>query len=247
MGKTTWRDENYVRAYRFASEGLSRRKIAKALGVSIHTFTDWYKAKPALRDAIAQARRPNGDTLSFQDYVYKRLPRRLKKVWDRINKAGNSKSAQERVEALLEGTGRTARQHLFLYALPACNFNPSEACRKLNIHRAQLDSWMRTDPDFTDLVEEMQWHKKNFFEEALVDLVRERDTSAVLFANRTQNKDRGYDDTKKLDLNVAGSVTVEHNLVPLHKLDFDTRRLLLEKIEEVEAEDAEYEIKKEVE
>jgi hypothetical protein len=43
-----------------------------------------------------------------------------------------------------------------------------------------------------ELIDEIQFHKSEFFETALIDCVEARETSAVIFANKTFNRDRGY-------------------------------------------------------
>lgn len=209
MPKTAWRDEMVIDAYDLARSGMSDTKIAKTLGVSRQIFNKWKDRRPLLAHAINKGRRRFGrqDALTFRDYVYKRLSPKNQELWDRINECEKFDNGMLRVQALLESTGKRTRQHLFLYALVDANFNASEACRKLCIPKNTYEMWMHTDPDFAELVDEIHWHKKNFFEAALVSKVGDGDTSAILFANRTFNKDRGYND--KIDVDVSG--TVQHN------------------------------------
>ena len=133
------------------------------------------------------------------------------------------------MERLLDNAGKRARQHLFLYALTASNFNASEACRKVNISRKTFENWVTTEPEFGQLIDEMHWHKKNFFESALVGLIRSGDSSATIFANRTLNRDRGYNE--KFELEVKGQVNHAHaHIVQIDDLNLPikVRRLILE-------------------
>lgn len=191
--RTKWRDEFYVAAYRYARSGMTDGQIADALGVSAETVKGWKADNPAFRDAIGQARGdgPDGQA-TFRDYVYAQLKPELRDIWDRIDYCEDSAEGWRRADAILERSGKTARQHLFLYALVHCSFNPSDACRKLHISRDTLNHWRDNDPEFTQLLDEIHWHKGNFFEAALVDRVMDGDVPSTLFANKTFNADRGY-------------------------------------------------------
>jgi hypothetical protein len=219
MPRRVWKDEMYLKTYLLARSGLRDPKIASALGVSICIFKKWKVKRPALVDAIQQARRLNKESLteSFQDYVYKRLPPRLQKVWERINAIEFETNHVRRAEALLEDGGKNTRQHLFLYALCCSNFNASEACRKVGVRRKTYEYW-KLDPDFATLIDEMMWHKKNFVEGSLMELVDRGDTAAVIFANKALNRDRGYDITTKIDVRHMGQVDHVHAVVDISTL-----------------------------
>lgn len=224
--KDKWRDDFYVKAHALAKAGWGDGKIANALGVDDDTFRRWRKKRPALEEALLSARSGANGVESFHEYVYKQLPDHLRRLWDKINKCSRERNGVSRVEALLENAGLRARQHLFLYALVNANFNPSAACRAVNITKKTFDNWKNYDPDFLELVDEIDWHKGNFFEGALVMLVKEGNAPAVLFANKTFNAKRGYAD--------KGDSTVIHN--HLHavvnvddlNLPLETRKALLD-------------------
>jgi len=220
-----WDDENYVKVYECARAQMSDNAIAGALGCSAATFQRWKDKYPAVVTAIRKGRKnTRKDTQSFRDFVYTRLPKRLRKVWRRIDRFDNTTNGTERIESLLADHGTPARQHLFLYALLHSNYSLSEALRKVNISYQRLQAW-KEDPDFLNLVDEIQGAKKDFFESALVKLVKRGDTNAVVFANRTLNKDRGY--SEKLDISVNGSINHNHHfVVDVDKLNlpFETRK-----------------------
>ena len=120
------------------------------------------------------------------------------------------------------------RQHLFLHALVATCFKPTQALSKLGMSKAELDGWM-SDPGFASLVNEMNWHKKNFFEEAFLDLVAEREPSAVLHAMKTINSDRGYG--TKVTVENTGKVDHKHSMdETISQLPLEDRLRLLEGI-----------------
>lgn len=220
--KGVWKDDYYVRAYTLARQGMPDRRIAGAIGVTSGTFKRWVEEHPALRRALKQARgeKARNFQASFREYVYRALTPELQEVWDDINACENEPSGIARIEALLADRGKRARQHLFLYALVDSNFNASEACRKISISRGTLDSWIASDPDFGRIIDEMHWHKGNLFEQSLIDLVKDGDTKAVIFANRTYNRGRGYNE--KLEVEHSG--VVNH----VHTIEIDSLNLPLE-------------------
>lgn len=237
MANGKWDDSFYLRTYELAKLGLTDQEIATSLGVSAYCFTKWKQFRPALRDAVQKGRRsrPGPNEESLEQYVYNRLPHHLKELWERINACHKLNNGVLRAEAMLEEAGLRARQHLFLYALTRSGFNPSEACKRLNVRKSTLDSWVRLDPDFADLLREMHWHKGNFFESALIRKVAEGDPACIVFANRTFNRDRGYSEKvsvegKHLHAHVTPDPTAPDRTVPVSALNLslDVRRAIVE-------------------
>lgn len=219
----------YVTAYELARDGLSDERIARNLGVAGKTFRTWCARRPALADAVARGRhrRDPGDEFTFHRYVFDHLSPKLQKVWNDINACQDLPNAVERTEALLGHHGIRARQHLFLYALTQSMFNVSQALRKLCIARKTYDDWRYNDPDFASLMQEIHWHKDNFFESAFIGRVVAGDTHAIIHAAKTKLRHRGYND--KIEIEHTGTVQHEHT-VSIADLDLDvaTRRAVLQ-------------------
>ncbi len=234
MAKTLWKDEYIVRVYNLAKSGLSERKMAQVIGISHHTFTVWEKKKKPFRIAVRQGRKEyggrNGTVVSFRDYVFRRLPLELRKIWRRINKLDSMKSGGDQIEAILANRGKDVRQHLFIYAWTASNFSISTALRKVNMSRSTFERWKKEDTDFRKLILEINWHKKNFFEDALCKLIKGGDTSATIFANRSFNRDRGYNDKVEVDMNVSGEIDQTITSIDAIQLPLATRKEILESI-----------------
>lgn len=232
-----WVDENYLKIFFLARSGLSNKRLCESLGVKDDTFRKWMEVRPAFKAAIEAGREERaGQAASFMDYVYKRMPPKLQRLYEQLCEYETSDNATVRVEALLAGQGDKVRKHLFLHALVDNAFNPSEACRVVGVSKGQLKRW-KTDPEFQELLDEVLWHKKNYFEEALVRLVQQGDTAAVIFANKTQNQDRGYG--AKLAVEHRGQVEHKH-LVDLDSLALPlaVRQAILTAIEARKAEQA---------
>src|ERR1043166_8521120 len=77
-----WKDEYYLRCYEMAKEGMKNGTIARTLGVSLDVFEGWIRKLPALTEALEKGRgRDRNGVEVFQDYVFGRLPERLKGFW----------------------------------------------------------------------------------------------------------------------------------------------------------------------
>lgn len=248
IAETKWDDSYYARAYALARDGLSDEKLASCLGVTAATLLRWRRKHPALQKALDDGRKL-AQPGAFVDYVYKRLPENLQGLWDRLVSARKDRSgnALARAERLLERAGLRARQSLFVHALVCRNFNQSEACSAVNVSRQTLRNWLKNDPDFAALIDEVRWHKANFFEGAFCALVAERNPAVVIHAARTYNAKRGYGQTLKVEH--GGTVAHAHSVrVDDLGLPIEVRRQLLEALQNRKAlpehvEDAEFEVR----
>jgi hypothetical protein len=226
----------YVTAYELARDGLSDEQIAKSIGVVGLTFRRWCKRKPALADAVSRGRyrRDPQDTLTFHEYVFNHLSEHLQGLWKEINACEELENGVERIEALLKNKGIRVRQHLFLYALTQSMFNTSAALRKVGISRKTFSSWRENDPTFAELVDEIHWHKENFFEQAFIGRVAAGDTAAVIHAVKTKCRSRGYNE--KIEVEHTGTISHRHT-VSVAELDLplDTRKQILEAVRKHQA------------
>ncbi len=234
MSKTVWKDEFVIEAYLLAKSGLTESKIAKVLGISLATLKSWMQGEKIFRNAVRKGRREyknkNGTIISFRDYVYKRLSRDLRITWRKINKLDAKEKGLEEIEAILDRKGKIVRQQLFIYAWISGNFSISEALRKVNISRTTLERWKKSDTDFADLVKQIPWYRKNFFEDHLCKKVASGDTSAIIFVNRTYNRDRGYNERVEVDMNLSGELDQNIMNVDVMKLPLNTRKEILKSL-----------------
>jgi len=222
---TKWRNIFFVRAYQLAREGMSDRDIASAIGVKADTFGAWVKRKPTLRKALAEGRlmrvgsaKGTRNPGTFADYVYGKLPPKLQRLWEELEMCSKGKNSLQQVEFILRDHGKRVRQQLFIHALVSQNFNVTRACASVNISRTTFDKWVHTEPEFAELLQQMEIHKRDFYESALVSLVKRGEPSAVLFVNRTINRDRGYNDKSTVDVNVSGTLHHEHAVISVDDL-----------------------------
>jgi len=197
-----WNDDFYITIYQGILDNESELSIAKRLGVLQTTIVRWKNQKPALKKAILAARKRRKaeaqknlipSTTTYIDYIYEQLPEHLKKILEEIE-AIDSTNPQVQMDAIFAREGLRARQHLFLHALVSENFNASRACARVGITKSSLNHWYQREPQFRELIEEIHWHKQNFFESSLIKLVTQGDSPATIFANKTFNRDRGYNE-----------------------------------------------------
>ena len=216
-----WSDSLAFRLYDLLKAGMSPTTAAGVMGVRGETVLAWLDKVP-----LAQAAKRCADAVremeqeTFQEYVYKQLPPDLIPAWKEIEAAGETDDPVGRIEAALKDKGKRGRQYLFMHALVHSNFNVSEASRKTNVARKTFELWCKSDDGFAAIIDQMHHSKKDLAEGMLIKLVGEGDTSAVLFANRTLNKDRGYGDSK--------TITVDQSVTHRHMIDIDELDLSLE-------------------
>ena len=211
---TVFKEEMVFKIYELAKAGSGNEEIAGTIGITRVTFNTWCSKKKIVRQAIKRGRAifksaKKGGTRTFFDYVHGKLPSHLDKIWNRLNQQDMATTGVGKMEALLSNEGRTARQSLFIHALVSSNFRVSSALARSGVSYQMLAKWKEEDPDFPKLVEFLNTLRGNFFEDALCDAVIEGSTAAIIFANRTFNRERGYND-KLVDINKTVHQLNEH-------------------------------------
>lgn len=200
-------------------------KVAAAMDVGLDAVRQWSERYPEMKMAreLAESRRGNRST--FSGYVFNRLSQEAQETWERIRFWDDGEGAFEKVNEILDRKPTRLVQELFVHALVRSSFDVSTALQMVCISRAQFDNWRTNDLGFRQLIEEIQWHKKNFFEKSLVSLIEEKHPAAVIFANKTYNADRGYNE--KLQVEHSGKIDVASFTIDDLDLDLDTRKKIL--------------------
>jgi len=235
-----WNDKFVIRGYELAKQGLRKTEIASALGVQPITIDIWMQRKTAFRYAMRKGRKlykrkiTNGDS-TFISYINKRLSKELKPLWKKLRALDKAKSGPERIEALLADKGIRTRQTLYIHALICSNFKTTVAMRQCNLSFGMLNDWKENDPYFPQLIDELTFHRGNFYEDALADLVSVHDPQIVRHVNETFNAERGY--RKQIQMNVDTTEKHEH-VVRVEDLDFtlEEQKELLRKARTKEVE-----------
>ena len=217
---TAFKSRFVIDIYAMARDGANDKTIAKTLGVTPAGFVGWKRNHKGVQYALKRAKkdRNSGADLDWTEYIRGQLPKRLRQVWDKITEFGQDPSGYGKIEKLLGKESRRARQELLVYAILSSGFSLAKALRKVAIPRNTFLHWAETDPEFVELLTEIDEIKKDFFEEGLIKLVKAGDSPATIFGNRTLNRSRGYGEiteTRVSGVIGVASITVgELNLPP---------------------------------
>lgn len=203
---------------------MSLQMIAASLEIPQDTLVKWSHRNPDVKMVREMAEQRRESQLEFKKFIMGRLSPQAKQIWDKIS--FYIESDDNTSPDCVRDIDDSIRKEIFLQALAASNWHTSKACRMAGISRSTALNWQQ-EPEFKSMMAELHEAKKDFFEEALMDLVACRYPGAVLFANRTQNADRGYNE--KIQLEHTGQVNHQFDLNELD-LDIDTRRKILEAI-----------------
>lgn len=230
-----WSAEHLIPVYELARSGRSNAQIFTAMGIPPATFKRWLVAHPELQNAIFKGRavfdkKGSGSSglKKFHDYLFDQLPPNLRGIWAELEVCFDPEvNDVVRMEALLAKCGERAKQQLWIHAFTISNFKKSAACKIVQIAPQTLDRWIEEDPDFAGLFQHVVKCKIDFFEDAFLDLVADRNPAATIHAAKTQLADRGYGDRAQ-QVNHAH----EHIIVPIDSLglSLEERKNIRERI-----------------
>lgn len=223
-----WSIDMLVKTTALAAKGMSDAAIRNTLKVSPFTWRRWLKEKEVLVDALEYARQgktdQNRDTLNA--FIYNRLPPHLQEIWEQVVEY-DEESNYAKISRLLEGQDTLVRQHLFLQSLAYHGFNPSQAASFLCIPFDTVNTWKRNDPNFAELFGVFDEIRKDFYEEALVQACRAGEVGAIIHANKTKNRDRGYNEKHEIEVNGNLTMGLPPNSLVLSEDDIDQLPLLV--------------------
>lgn len=207
------------RSLRTAAAGMNMRESQLRILISKH---------PELQQALEMAEhsRPKA---TLKNYVLTTLSKDMRAVWDKLT----TLSTLEEINAIFKNKPIKMRQQLFCHAILHTAYDISKACAMVGVDRMQMEKW-KGDLEFLQMLEEVQFHKKNFFEHALIGLVAEGYPGAVIYANRTINRDRGYDEKVTIENNVITGGQIDWDIADLD-LDMVTMKKVLDAIERKKA------------
>ena len=210
--KSSFSEDLVFRVYELAKNGNKLNDIAQICGISPPTLIKWKKQYPVLKKALIKGRKlweSGNGTISFMDYVHDKLPRDVRKTWNKICILEEKGSSLERVRAFIESKPETMQKYLFVHAMVSSNFHKAKACRKIGLSHAKLLRWSK-DGDFVTLMEFLRELRGDYFEDHLTTLIEDGDARAIIFANKTFNKKRGYGTT--VDINVDSNINHSHTI-----------------------------------
>lgn len=134
--------------------------------------------------------------LDHRDYVYGKLPTKLQKYWDKLERLGSGTDAD--IDRFIKDHGEGFRKAVFI-KVAAEAFDVSAAMQRAGISAVVLKKWLRDDKNFRGIYDEVLFHKGNMIEQALMERIQSGDTQAIIFASKTLNKDRGYGEVARVE------------------------------------------------
>lgn len=193
MARAKYKEEYILKAYELRRVGYSKNKVAQCLGVTRQALQYWYNTKPLFKKAIIRGRKlyKASQQNNSMHYIVKHLPKDVQKQFKKIIKAQKNKASFEQIKVLCKEKGEHTHQILYLHQLIRTNFKITKALEYSGVSFYKYDQWLQ-DPKFKKLQKEIEWHRGNFYEDAIGDLVRVRDAQIVKWVNETYNADRGY-------------------------------------------------------
>lgn len=110
--------------------------------------------------------------------------------------------------------------------------NVSVACQNFDIERSTFYDWYNNDADFKAKADAVKEIRKDFIESALDKKIQEGDTTAIIFAAKTQCKDRGY--TEKVEYEGKQQTELTIPKVNIGKMPDDLLFKMVEALDETE-------------
>ena len=212
-----YKEEYVFFIYECARKGMLGTEIAKSLEINYQTFNKWLDRYPIARMAMDMGKEANKDKgASFRQYMLNQMTEEQREVWTMIEAASIGKTGFAMLDEITKDQGQRAMQTFYLQALVSCNFNSTRACAMVGINFKELREWSE-DPFFADMVSEIEVHKKNFFEDAFVDLAATGHAGAIIHANKSLNADRGYNEKKT----ITHEGTINHGHLHMDIFDLD--------------------------
>ena len=90
------------------------------------------------------------------------------------------------------------KQNNFINELIRNNYHITKTCKICNISKKTYYDW-KTDPNFSKKIEALRDSEGDVFEDALRDLVKEKNPQAVIFGLKTRFANRGYQDKQQIE------------------------------------------------
>ena len=84
------------------------------------------------------------------------------------------------------------KKGVFLKKYESTLGNISISCNEAKINRSTFYAWMEKDADFRQQVEAINEKSVDFVESALLNQIKEGNTTATIFFLKTKGKNRGY-------------------------------------------------------
>ena len=173
------------------------------------------RGEPPLIPRLINRSQETSQNPNLWPFIFGYLPPPLLPTWELICEclAGSCRDTREVIQPLTNHE----KTHLFLFAYSQNHFNTTAALLALNMTRQELEKWIAEDFEFASAWHDTAWHRRNTYEAALMRAVINGEVSAIIFANRTLNRKRGYGESPPVP--VTTEPAKPKSTVPISSLD----------------------------
>jgi hypothetical protein len=206
--------------YRATLKHGDEAKVAEELGLSPFALKQLLADDPVLRSAMDTALADRLPSYSND------LSEESKAIWITLSTPVTDDVKQSALIAISQ-KGERERKKLVAYGLLNSNFDVTTTCRHLKVSIREFEKWTKTDPEFAEMLSEIQAAKRHFVEGRLMGLVAAGSEKAVMFA-----AERLMKDTYGKVLTVEGNVSHTHSTIDLGKLPISIKSRIFELLEE---------------
>ena len=102
----------------------------------------------------------------------------------------------------------------------------ASACKAAGISRYTFYEWKKTDPEFSEMVDDIMELQKDFAESLILKKMKEGDTTMIIFYAKTKMKDRGYVERQEVT-GADGKPLAQTQNIDFSKLSEEQREVLL--------------------
>ena len=201
--------------YRLAlKHGLADLKpIYSELGLTESQFTELQKVHPSFQRAIAAG---EADRLPA---VFADLSDASKEIWKTLTDREAFPDAKQLALLAVANGGKREQQKLLIYGLVESHFDVNSALKALKIPLKTFRNWVKDDPEFAEMISEVQDQKKAFIEGRLFKLIAMGSERATIFG-----AERLLKETYGAELKHTGNIEHNHQ----HNTGLDLSKLPVE-------------------
>lgn len=205
--------------YRASLKHGDPAKVAEELGLKPTTLKQLMAEEPVLQRA-ADAAQADRLPAAFHD-----LSDESKGIWEALNNPAATDVKQAALIAMAD-KGERERKRLLAWGLLQNNFDVSSACRNLKIGIRQFELWVKNDPEFAEMIAEIQSAKRHFVEGRLFALVAAGSEKAIMFSAERLMRDQ-YGKV----VEHTGTINHAHSSIDLGRLPVAVKAQIFELLE----------------
>jgi hypothetical protein len=172
------------KVYRAFLRSGDPKAVAEDLGISQGELEQLQATNPEVAYAADAAM---ADRLPA---CFEALSEESKAYWEILNSTKSAPDVKQAALIAIANNGERERQKLLAYGLLTNHFDVQSACKALNVPLKQFQKWMQNDPEFIEMIGEIQQAKLYFIESKLFQLISVGSEKATIFAAERLMKDR---------------------------------------------------------